>query len=217
IRIFRGGSGKGGLVYGSFNGTTSTKPWLLATPSTVATFGLKTAGRNWLGENGQALESELDLVEVFGSVPKTIFVSAVAYGGGAGGTIQSQAPAAYGNSSNDIEIPEYQPLNVDSLRDEDLDGKFDVGNPQMIVSVNGNETDGNYGLRRFYLDEVAGDTSELTVKFKPNTAGSVSNVEVFTNLNRRDKAVLEENPATVTTSSNTYFRAYAMTGPDPNG
>ena len=217
LRIFRGGSGKGGLVYGSFNGTANTKPWLLATPSTVATFGLKTAGRNWLGENGQALESELDLVEVFGAVPKTIFISAVAYGGGAGGTVQSQAPAVYGKSANDIEIPEYQPLNVESLRDEDLDGKFDTGKPEMIVSVNGNETDGNYGLRRFYLDEVAGDASELTVKFKPNAAGSVSNVEVFTNLNRRDKAVLEENPATVTTSSNTYFRAYAMTGPDPNG
>jgi glycosidase len=217
LRIFRGGSGKGGLVYGSFNGTANTKPWLLATPSTVATFGLKTAGRNWLGENGQALESELDLVEVFGAVPKTIFISAVAYGGGAGGTVQSQAPAVYGNSANDIEIPEYQPLNVESLRDEDLDGKFDTGKPEMIVSVNGNETDGNYGLRRFYLDEVAGDASELTVKFKPNAAGSVSNVEVFTNLNRRDKAVLEENPATVTTSSDTYFRAYAMSAPGADG
>ncbi|MFM7373938.1 MAG: hypothetical protein ACKO39_02140, partial [Chthoniobacterales bacterium] len=39
----------------------------------------------------------------------------------------------------------------------------------------------------------------------------------FTNLNRRDKAVLEENPATVTTSSNTYFRAYPMSGPDADG
>jgi hypothetical protein len=159
----------------------------------------------------------LDLVEAFGSVPSKLFIAAVAYSGGLGGTIQSQAPPNFGNSGNDLEIPEFQALNTASLRDEDLDGKFDIGEPEMLVAVNGNETDGNYGLRRFYLDEVAGDSSELTVKFKPNAEGSVSNVEVFTNLNRRDKAVLEENPATVTASSNTYFRAYAMSGPDANG
>ncbi|MFM8720125.1 MAG: hypothetical protein ACKOFH_11455, partial [Chthoniobacterales bacterium] len=183
----------------------------------MAQFGFKTSGKNWMGNAGQALESELDLVEAFGTIPSKIYIAAVAYGGGLGGTIQSQAPPSFGNSSNDLEIPEYQALNTASLRDEDLDGKFDVGEPEMIVSVNGNETDGNYGLRRFYLDEVAGDTSELTVKFKPNATGSVSNIEVFTNLNRRDKAVLEENPATVTTSSNTYFRAYPMSGPDADG
>ncbi|MFM8807536.1 MAG: hypothetical protein ACKOJB_01280, partial [Chthoniobacterales bacterium] len=217
LRIFRGGSIKDGRVYGAFDGTSNSKPWVQATPSTVAQFGFKTSGKNWMGNAGQALESELDLVEAFGTIPSKIYIAAVAYGGGLGGTIQSQAPPSFGNSSNDLEIPEYQALNTASLRDEDLDGKFDVGEPEMIVSVNGNETDGNYGLRRFYLDEVAGDTSELTVKFKPNAAGSVSNIEVFTNLNRRDKAVLEENPATVTTSSNTYFRAYPMSGPDADG
>ncbi len=80
--------------------------------------------------------------------------------------------------------------------------------------------DGNYGLRRFYLDELLKDTGEITVKFKPNTAPGaiVSNVEVFTNLNRRDFAVLEEDRARVTTTStDTYFRAYAMTGPDGDG
>jgi hypothetical protein len=100
------------------------------------------------------------LVEAFGSVPKTIFIAVGAYSGGFGGTLLSQAPAKFGNSDNDIEVPEYQPLATSSIRDEDLDGKFDVGTPEMLVSVNGNETDGNYGLRRFYLDEVAGDATE---------------------------------------------------------
>jgi glycosidase len=218
LRIYRNGaSAKGGQVYGAFNGTANSKPWLFSTPNVASSYGFKTSGRNWLGNQGQALESELDLVEAFGSMPRIIYIAAVAYSGGFGGTIQSQAPPLYGNSSNDLEIPEYQPLNTDSIRDEDLDGRFDVGTPEMIVSVNGNDTDGNYGLRRFYLDEVAGDESELTVKFKPNTAVAPSQVEVFTNLNRRDHAVLEEDPSTVTTGSNTYFRAYTMSGPNADG
>ena len=218
LRIYRNGaSAKGGQVYGAFDGSSNSKPWIFSTPSSASQYGFKTSGRNWLGNQGAALESELDLVEVFGSVPKTLFIAVGAYSGGFGGTLLSQAPAKFGNSDNDIEIPEYQALNTASLKDEDLDGKFDVGVPEMLVSVNGNDADGNYGLRRFYLDEVAGDAAELTVKFKPNAAGTVSDVEVFTNLNRRDHVVLEEDPATVTTSSNTYFRAYAMSGPNADG
>ncbi|MFZ4588477.1 MAG: hypothetical protein ACOYNG_05765, partial [Terrimicrobiaceae bacterium] len=218
LRIYRNGtSPKDGRVYGNFNGSDSSKPWIFSTPNTASQYGFKATGRNWLGNQGQALEGELDLVEAFGSVPKTLFIAAVAYGGGSGGTILSQVPPLYGNSGNDLEIPEYQPLNTASLRDEDLDGRFDVGIPEMIVSVNGNDTDGNYGLRRFYLDEVAGDQAELTVKFKPNTAVTPSQVEVFTNLNRRDFAVLEEDPSTVTTTSNTYFRGYTMSGPNSDG
>jgi len=218
LRIYRNGaSAKNGRVFGNFDGSTNSKPWLFSTPNVPSTYGFKTSGRNWLGNQGQALEGELDLVEAFGSVPRIIYIAAVAYSGGFGGTIQSQAPPLYGNGANDLEIPEYQPLNTASIRDEDLDGRFDVGNPEMIVSVNGNDTDGNYGLRRFYLDEVAGDTASLTVKFKPNTSVAPSVVEVFSNLNRRDHAVLEEDPATVTTNSNTYFRAYRMDAPATSG
>ena len=218
LRIYRNGaSAKGGQVYGAFTGSDSSKPWIFSTPSNASQYGFKASGRNWLGNQGAALESELDLLEAFGSIPKTLFIAVGAYSGGFGGTLLSQAPAKFGSSDNDIEIPEYQALNTASLRDEDLDGRFDVGTPEMLVSVNGNDADGNYGLRRFYLDEVAGDAAELTVKFKPNAAGTVSDVEVFTNLNRRDFAVIEEDPATVTTSSNTYFRAYPMSGPNADG
>jgi glycosidase len=218
LRIFRNGaSAKNGSVYGNFNGSDTSKPLLFSTPNVASQYGFKTSGRNWLGNQGQALEGELDLVEAFGSVPRILYIAAVAYSGGVGGTIQSQAPPVYGNSGNDLEIPEYQPLNTAFIRDEDLDGRFDVGNPEMIVAVNGNETDGNYGLRRFYLDEVAEEASALTVKFKPNTAVLPTQVEVYTNLNRRDFAVLEEDPSTVTTSSNTYFRGYAMSGPNAEG
>jgi hypothetical protein len=219
LRLFRNGAtAKNGRIFGNFNGTADSKPWIVGTPTSATQYGFKAAGKNWLGESGQALESELDLVEAFGSVPKTIFIAVGAYSGGFGGSLLSQAPASFGNSGNDIEIPEYQPVNTASIRDEDLDGRYDVGVPEMLVSVNSNETDGNYGLRRFYLDETNNEASELTVKFKPNAGNaSVSEVQVYTNLNRRDNAVLEEDPNSVTTSSNTYFRAYPMTGPNSDG
>jgi glycosidase len=219
LKIYRNGAtAKNGRIFGDFNGGTDSKPWITGTPTSATQFGFKAAGKNYMGEPGQALESELDLVEAFGAVPKTLFLAVGAYSGGFSGTLLSQAPAPFGNNGNDIEIPEYQAVNTASIRDEDLDGRFDVGIPEMIVSVNGNDTDGNYGLRRFYLDETNNEASELTVKFKPNAgSASVSEVQVYTNLNRRDHAVLEEDPNTVTTSSNTYFRAYAMSGPDANG
>ena len=205
---------KAGRIYMN----TTNKPWIGANPTAASQNNFGAAGRNFLGDGGKALETEIDLVQVFGSVPKIVYIAVGAYPRADGSNLIGQAPASFGNQANDIEIPEFQALNTASLRDEDLDGRFDVGNPEMIVAVSGNETDGNYGLRRFYLDEVAGDTASLTVKFRPNAdSAAVSDVQVYSNLNRRDHAVLEENPSTVTTSSNTYFRAHAMSGPDANG
>ena len=209
---------KAGRIYGKFDFTAQTKPWIGADPTSAYANGFGVAGRFLLGNQGKAMETEIDLVQVFGSVPKIVYIAVGAYPRANGSNLIGQAPASFGNQANDIEIPEFQALNTASLRDEDLDGRFDVGNPEMIVAVSGNETDGNYGLRRFYLDEVAGDTASLTVKFRPNAgSAAVSDVQVYSNLNRRDHAVLEEDPSTVTTTSNTYFRAYAMTGPDVQG
>jgi hypothetical protein len=208
---------KAGRIYGRFDFTAQTKPWIGADPTSAYANGFGVAGRFLLGNQGKAMETEIDLLQVFGSVPKIVYIAVGAYPRANGSNLIGQAPASFGNQANDIEIPEFQALNTASVRDEDLDGRFDVGNPEMIVAVSGNETDGNYGLRRFYLDEVAQEASSLTVKFKPNTVVAPSQVEVFTNLNRRDFAVLEEDPSTVTTTSNTYFRAYAMTGPDVQG
>ena len=38
-----------------------------------------------------------------------------------------------------------------------IDGYFDGGKPQMWTVVDGNTNDANYGLRRFFLNELAGD------------------------------------------------------------
>ncbi len=57
----------------------------------------------------------------------------------------------------------------------------------MSVTVNGTTTNGNYGMSHIFVDEIAGDSVPVTVFFDPQTT-NVALAEVYTNLNRRDKA-----------------------------
>lgn len=210
---------KAGRIFGKFDFTPTSKPWIGANPDAAYPVGFGDNGRSALGAGGQALEAEIDLVEVFGEMPRIVYVAVGAYPRADGADLIAEAPASW-DGDNDIGVMEFLPLNTASIRDENLDGWFDVGSPEMLTVVNGSPADGNYGLRRFYLDELLKDSSEITVKFKPNTnpGAIVSNVEAFTNLNRREFAVLEEDRSRVTTTSaDTYFRAYPMTGPDGDG
>jgi hypothetical protein len=85
----------------------------------------------------------------------------------------------------------------------------------MWTVVNANTNDANYGLRRFFLDEVAGDQEQITVIVEPRAGGTnqITEIEVFSNLNRRDYATLpgDEDPDSVTsTSLTTYYRGWPM-------
>ena len=84
------------------------------------------------------------------------------------------------------------------------------------------EVEGDYKSAHVYVDEVAGDTVPFTVFFDPQTLG-VQTCEVYTNLNRRDRADddadgdgIEDGikpPANVPPGSDAhYFKAYTMTG-----
>lgn len=192
-------------------------PWLAGEGDTGASpfSALNNGGalaRKAMGSSGNVLEGEIDLVQVFGSVPKIIYLSALAYGDNDGAGILSQCPVAW-SADNDLTIPEFAAVRVDSVRDEDSDGYFDAGSPAMESEVDGATADANYGLRRFFIDELAADTSSLTIRFTPNAnpAKPITNVELITNLNRRDHAAIQEDRSTVTTNSNTYHRAYPMT------
>ncbi|OQW95881.1 MAG: hypothetical protein BWK77_06710 [Verrucomicrobia bacterium A1] len=117
---------------------------------------------------------------------------------------------------------EFQRVAISSIRDDNDDGYFDAGQPELYTVTNGDTNDANYGLIRFFLNELAGDEEEITVLLKPNagTGNIVSDVELFSNLNRRDFAAMpgDEDPNSITTASaNTYYRAYPMSGPDANG
>lgn len=54
------------------------------------------------------------------------------------------------------------------------------------------EVEANYSATHLYIDEVAGESIPITIFFDPGTMG-VESAEVFTNLNRRDRAGLDAN------------------------
>ena len=51
------------------------------------------------------------------------------------------------------------------------------------------EVEANYSTTHLFVDEVAGDSVPVTIFYDPGTTG-VQSAEIFTNLNRRDKAAL---------------------------
>ncbi|MFT7512591.1 MAG: glycosidase [Candidatus Omnitrophota bacterium] len=203
--------GKAGVIY--FDKTT--KPYLAGESNggyNAFTNG-GGLGRSAHGPGGAALEGELNLVDVFGYLPDTLYFTAIAYGTSDNDGINAQAPAAW-QSDQDIQITEMQPVELASIRDEDLDGYFDGGQPSMETVVNGNARDANFDLRRFFINELAGDEETITVNVSPNLdpADTVTQIELITNLNRRDFAVLEEDLETVTANSaSSYFKAIPMT------
>lgn len=161
------------------------------------------------------LEGEIDLVDNFGSVPSAVYLAVGTYPTGDGANMNNQVPTPWDNNEN-IEITEILRVPLASIRDDSGDGYFDGGSPRMWTVVNGNTNDANYGLRRFFLDEVRNDQEQLTVIVEPNAGGTnvLTAVELFSNLNRRDYAKLpgEEDADDVTTTSlDTYYLAYTMT------
>ena len=94
-----------------------------------------------------------------------------------------------------------------------------VGTP--VLTVNGVNAD--YTTTHVFVNEVSNDAVPLTMVFTPN-GGSVTNVEIFSNLNRRDRAALDANSdgiddgiiapdgnLLVAGDDSNYYKAYAMT------
>ena len=93
-----------------------------------------------------------------------------------------------------------------------------LGDP--VLTVNGLNAD--YTTTHVFVDEVAGDSVPLTMLFTPNVANA-TNVEVFSNVNRRSRATLDANGDGVedgilppdgnfiaTGDDNNYYKPYAM-------
>ena len=175
--------------------------------------GTPTNANSNLNATYNYLEGEIDLVDQFGSIPTAIYVAVGVYGSNDGDELITQVPALWDDNSN-VEIMEFLRVPTASIRDEDADGTFDGGNPEMWTVVNSDTNDANYDLRRFFLDEVRGDQESITVRLAPNVGtNTLTAVELFSNLNRRDYVKMpgDEDPDTVTTTSlDTYYKAYAM-------
>lgn len=99
-----------------------------------------------------------------------------------------------------------------------------LGAPVLTVSTESNGAlNGDYTTTKLYVDEVAGDSIPVSVTFAPGTNG-VTTVELFSNLNNRDRArsdangdgipdgIMPVDGNTITTAdTNSYFQAYPMT------
>ncbi len=94
-----------------------------------------------------------------------------------------------------------------------------TGDP--VLTVNG--LNANYTTTHVFVDETAGDSVPLTILFSPNASG-VTNAEVYSNLNRRDRAALDANgdgiedgivppdgAALAAGDDSHYYKAYTMT------
>jgi hypothetical protein len=103
---------------------------------------------------------------------------------------------------------------------------FTVSPPRPVFTVNG--TNGDYSKSNFYIDEN-NDTSSPSLQIRLNP-GIAAQVEVFTNLNNRDRAnddfnndgiedgiLPPDGNLTTTAHTGAYFRAYAMTDSNNDG
>lgn len=92
---------------------------------------------------------------------------------------------------------------------------------QPVLTVNG--LNANYTTTHVFVDEVAGDAAPLTILFTPNAA-NLTQVEFFSNVNRRDRATADADgdgvedairppgsDLVVAGADTHYFKAYAMT------
>ena len=90
-----------------------------------------------------------------------------------------------------------------------------------VLTVNGVNAD--YTMTHVFVNELNNDAAPITLLFTPN-GGTVTNVEIFSNLNRRDRAALDANGDgiedgiiapdgnnLVAGDDNNYYKAYAMT------
>lgn len=64
--------------------------------------------------------------------------------------------------------------------------------PNSATRLVASEVDGNYSTTHLYLNEVAGESIPVTIFFDPQMPG-VETCEIFTNLNRRERAQLDAN------------------------
>jgi glycosidase len=89
------------------------------------------------------------------------------------------------------------------------------------LTVNG--VDADYGTAHVFVNEVSNDAVPLTILFLPNASTNVVEADVFSNLNRRDRATMDANGDGVedgilppdgntiaTGDTNNYYEAYEM-------
>ena len=89
-------------------------------------------------------------------------------------------------------------------------------------ALTNNGLNANYTTTHVFVDEVAGDSVPMNISFRPNAA-FLTDIEIFTNLNRRDRATQDADndgvedgikppsgDLVIAGSEAHYFKAYTM-------
>ncbi|NNM30665.1 MAG: hypothetical protein HKO57_14180, partial [Akkermansiaceae bacterium] len=93
-----------------------------------------TAGNDkFRGGAGQVMEGEIDYEAVFGSVPATVCLAALAYETPDAAALAGQAPA--GDADGDVDPAELRCIPLEALRDEDASGVFDRLEAHMLFEI----------------------------------------------------------------------------------
>lgn len=106
--------------------------WQRNDGSSSITGSVKTADAN--GQPGMNVEGVIDLAEVFGTMPATIYIASAAYQTANQGILGGQAPAMVTDNGN-IDPDEFLAVPVDSIRDTRGDSKFDRLDPKREFRV----------------------------------------------------------------------------------
>ena len=148
-----------------------------------------------------ALEGEINLIDAFGYVPEALYIAAVAYGTRRRRAMVAQGPARVGSDDN-VEIMEF--LRVPSPASATRPGRpfrrrqapdVDRGRtatPTTPTTACAASSSTNWPAKR---------ASSPSSSNRMRDGNTVTDVELFTNINRRDFAVMEEDPDTVTAAS----------------
>ena len=135
-------------------------------------------------------------------------------------------------------IPNFTPINYligvwNSSNNEEKFADYNAGVNATVYSftngmlgspaLNVNGLNADYTTEHLFVDEVAGTSVPVNVLFSPNTT-NVTEADVFSNLNRRNRATMDANGDGIedgivppdgnliaTGDDNNYYKAYAMT------
>jgi hypothetical protein len=101
-------------------GTTNLISWSNGWASVVCAAAVSTNGY---------MEGAIDLIQVFGTVPETLYIAFAPYAVSTGGALASAFQVPAGNGNGIIESNEFIAVPTAAVCDEDLDGTFDCLDP----------------------------------------------------------------------------------------
>lgn len=79
--------------------------------------------------NSGQMEGTINLVEAFGQMPATLYIAAAPYATADNGALIPSSQVPGGNGNGNIESNEFLAVPVSAIRDENLDGVFDILDP----------------------------------------------------------------------------------------